>query len=338
MSPRNFVPKGAASIKLDYDGPPKDLYFLLLPKLTMLAFSSAVEPLRIANQVTNTELYRWFLLSENGDPVECSNGVRIASDFALMNLPRLSRLFVCSGIEPTESTNPKIITWINRQKAFGCKPGGICTGAFALAKAGLLTGKKFTLHWENHPAFVEHFIDLEPSENLYEVDGDLMTCGGGNAAIDMMLAMIEADFGKELATIVSDMCIHFRSNTKRNPQKSALSAALGSRNQFLINAVQMMHDNLEDPLDISDIAVSVGISRRQLERLFEKYVKVSPVRYYTELRVGRAYALLSETEMTVAEIAVATGFQSASKLSAHFKNRYGKAPTFFKRSWVQSEN
>ncbi len=336
MNQRNFVPKGAASLKLDYDGPPKDLYFLLLPKLTMLAFSSAVEPLRIANQVTNTELYRWFLVSENATPVECSNGVRIATDQGLENLPRSSRLFVCSGIEPADSANPRIITWINRQKAFGCKLGGICTGAFTLAKAGLLTGKTFTLHWENHPAFVEHFADLEPSGNRYEVDGDLMTCGGGNAAIDMMLDMIEADFGKELAVIVSDMCIHFRSDTRKNPQKSALSVAVGSRNQSLISAMQIMHDNLEDPIDISDIAEEVRISRRQLERLFEKYVNVSPVRYYNELRVARAYALLSETEMTVSEIAAATGFHSANQLTVHFKNRYGKAPTSFKRSWVQS--
>lgn len=336
MTQKNFIPKGAASFRIDYDGPAKEIYFLLLPKLTMLAFSAAVEPLRIANQVTNKELYKWFLITEDGNPVLCSNGVEITPDFALKNLPRSSRLFVCSGIEPAESTNPKVLSWINRQKVFGCKLGGICTGAFALAKAGALGGKRFTLHWENHPAFVEYFDGLEPSGNLYEIDNDLMTCGGGNAATDMMLDMIESDFGKDLAIIVSDMCIHFRSNNRKTLQKSAFSVALGSRNQYLINAMQIMHENLEDPLDIPRIADAVNISRRQLERLFQKYVGVSPVQFYIELRVERAYALLSETEMTVAEIAAATGFGSATQLTVRFRKRYGEAPTSFRRGWSET--
>ncbi|EEE35574.1 transcriptional regulator, AraC family [Rhodobacteraceae bacterium KLH11] len=333
MKPRNFVPKGAASFHIEHDGPAKEIYFLLLPKLTMLAFSAAVEPLRIANQVTNRELYKWFLISEDGHPVLCSNGVQITPDSALCELPRASRVFVCSGIEPNESASPKILSWINRQKAFGCKLGGICTGAFTLAKVGALTGKRFTLHWENHPAFTEHFDELKPSANLYEIDKDLMTCGGGNAATDMMLDMIESDFGNDLAVVVSDMCIHSRSNNRKTLQKSAFSVALGSRNQYLINAMQIMHDNLEDPLDISEIAEIVQISRRQLERLFQKYVEVSPVQFYIELRVARAYALLSETEMTVAEIAAATGFGSATQLTARFKKRYGASPTSFRRGW-----
>ncbi|KIC39077.1 AraC family transcriptional regulator [Ruegeria sp. ANG-R] len=338
MNPRNFIPKGAASFAIEYDGPSKEIYFLLLPKLTMLAFSAAVEPLRIANQVTNKELYKWYLISEDGNPVRCSNGVKITPDLDLHTLPRSSRLFVCSGIEPSESSNSKILSWISRQKAFGCKLGGICTGAFTLAKAGALIGKKFTLHWENQPAFVEHFEDLKPSANLYEIDNDLMTCGGGNAATDMMLDMIETDFGKDLAIIVSDMCIHFRSNNRKTLQKSAFSVALGSRNQYLINAMQIMHENLEDPLDISEIAEIVQISRRQLERLFQKYVETSPVQFYIELRVARAYALLSETEMTVAEIAAATGFGSATQLTVRFKKRYGEAPTSFRRGWTRQKS
>lgn len=337
METRNFVPKGAASFRVDYDGPPKDFYFLLLPKLTMLAFSSAVEPLRIANQVANKELYRWFLLSEDGQPVRCSNGVAITPDAEIHNLPRQSLIFVCSGIEPSDSTNPRILNWINRQRAFGCQFGGICTGAFALAKAGLLRDRAFTLHWENQPSFSEFFHGLEPSTSLYEIDQDLMTCGGGNAAIDMMLEMIETDHGKDLAVIVSDMCIHFRSNNREAPQKSAYSVALSSRNQHLINAMQYMHEAIEEPMEITEIAERAQISRRQLERLFQTYVGISPVQFYVELRVARAQALLNETTMSVAEIAAATGFSSASRLSVRFKARYGRTPTAYRRSWTTRE-
>ena len=333
MTAKNFVPKGAASFRVDSDGPPKDIYFLLLPKLTMLAFSAALEPLRIANQVANKELYRWWLISEDGEPVPCSNGVEITPDSGLENLPRASRLFVCSGIEPAESTNSRVLAWINRQRAFGCKLGGLCTGAFALARSGVLRGQKFTLHWENQPAFSEHFDELEPSANLYEIDNDLMTCGGGSASIDMILDMIESDYGNDLAIIVSDMCLHFRSNNRKSLQKSAFSVALGSRNQNLINAMQIMQDNIEDPLEITQIADQVGISRRQLERLFQKYVELAPVQFYIDLRVSRAHALLNETDMTVAQIAAATGFGSSTQLTVRFKMRYGESPSSFRRSW-----
>ena len=133
MNPRSYIPKGAASFPVDYSGPPRDIYFLLLPKLTMLAFSAAVEPLRIANQVTNKELYRWFVMTEDGAPVHCSNGIAVIPDSGLVNIPKGATAFVCSGIEPAASTNPRITAWLGRQRAFGHQVGGICSGAFALA-------------------------------------------------------------------------------------------------------------------------------------------------------------------------------------------------------------
>ncbi len=333
MKPKSFVPKGAESFAFDFDGPPKDVHFLLLPKLTMLALSAAIEPMRVANQVTGKELYRWFLISETGGAERCSNGIDIIADQALTQLPRSSRIFVCSGTEPTETTSATVLDWLRRQRAFGCKLGGICSGAFALARTGALTGRRFTLHWENQPAFIEHFPELEPSSNLYVIDGDLMTCGGGSAATDMMLDMIQSDHGLDLALIVSDMCIHARANNRDARQKSSLSVALGSRNPHLIQAIQIMHENIEDPLDILDIADQVDISRRQLERLFKKYVEVSPVHFYMDLRVSRAHALLNETEMPVGEIAVATGFSSATQLAVRFKRRFGTSPSAFRRVW-----
>ncbi|UWQ29724.1 GlxA family transcriptional regulator [Leisingera sp. M527] len=336
MNLRSFVPKGAASFRVDYDGPPKDIYFVLLPKLTMLAFSAAVEPLRVANQVTGKELYRWFLMSEDGAPVGCSNGIGINTDLPLEDLPRGSYAFVCSGIEPSDSANPRTLAWIRRQNAHGGRFGGICTGAFALAQAGILQDQRFTLHWENQPSFSEYFPGLEPSANLYEIDKGLMTCGGGNAATDMMLEMIETDHGKDLAVIVSDMCIHFRSNNREALQKSAYSVALSSRNQHLINAMQFMHDTIEEPVEIGVLADRAQISRRQLERLFQRYVGTSPVQFYIELRVGRALALLNETNMTVAEISAATGFSSATQLSIRFKKRYGQSPASFRKSWTET--
>ncbi|WP_039017986.1 GlxA family transcriptional regulator [Halocynthiibacter namhaensis] len=338
MKSNNFVPKGAASFLMDYDHAPRDVYFLLLPKLTMLAFSAAVEPLRIANQITNKELYRWFILSEDGLPVPCSNGIEIVPNATLDNLARSEQVFVCAGIEAAETMSERALSWLRRQRAYGCRLGSICTGAFALAKIGVLEGRRFTLHWENQPAFIEHFPDLVPTENLYEVDGDLMTCGGGSAATDMMLDLIERGHGRDLAAIVSDMCIHFRSGNQHAVQKSAYSVALRSRNQHLIKAMQVMNDNLEEPMSILEISEHVGISRRQLERLFVKNLGTSPVQFYIESRISRAHALLNETKMSVAEISAATGFNSATQMSQRFRLRYGTSPSAFRKSWAQGDD
>ena len=333
MISESFIPKGAASFKINFNGPPKDFYFLLLPKMTLLAFSAAVEPLRIANQVAKKELYRWFTMTEDGAPVTCSNYVTITPDMALQPIPKEAYSFVCSGIEPSSAASEKTTNWLNRQRAFGATVGGICTGTFALAKAGLLKDRKFTLHWENQPSFSEYFPGLEPTPNLYENDDGLITCGGGNAATDMMLDIIETDHGKDLAIIVADMCIHSRSHNQTAPQKSAYSVALGSRNQRLINAMQCMEDNLEEPVDISELAEHVSTSRRQLERLFKKYVLMTPNQFYYELRVSRAHALLNETNMSVTEIAMATGFNSTTQLGKRFKAKFGMSPQAFRKGW-----
>ncbi|WP_343563829.1 GlxA family transcriptional regulator [Kiloniella sp. b19] len=327
MEERNFIAKGAAYFAVDYDGQPRDVYFLLLPKLTMLALSSAVEPLRVANQITNKELYRWYLMSEDGAPVTCSNGISIAPDSELQNIPKDSKAFICSGVEPFENISPRVMGWVNRQYVFGRTVGSICTGAFTLAKAGLLNDKTFTLHWENQPSFMEYFPELQPTGSLYEIDGELMTCGGGNAALDMMLHMIEQDHGKDLATVVSDMCIHFGSSDRETSQQSAYSVAIKSGNQHLIGAMQYMLTSIEDPVEIHEIAEQIDLSRRQMERLFKRYVGVSPVKFYIKLRVERAYALLNETSMPIPEIAAATGFNSASQLAFQFKKRFGLSPT-----------
>lgn len=333
---RSFVPRGAASFGVEYDGPPRDYYFLLLPKLTLLAFTSAVEPLRIANQVTGKELYRWFVMTEDGGPVICSCGVNITPDSGLLDIPRDAAAFVCSGIEPHQTISVRAVRWISRQRAFGCKVGGVCTGAVALARAGLLKGRDFTLHWENQPAFREHFIGLEPTKNLYENDRGLLTCGGGSAATDMMLDIIETDHGAKLATIVADMCLHFRSNNREAPQKSGYSFALGSRNQHLISAMQFMQETLEDPVDIETVAAHVDISRRQLERLFSNHVNVTPAQFYMDLRVSRAHVLLNETNLKLAQIAAATGFGSTTQLAQRFRRRFGKSPSAWRKSWSQS--
>ncbi|MEL0436481.1 GlxA family transcriptional regulator [Phycobacter sp. K97] len=334
MTDDSFVQKGAAAkLDLPFDGAPQDFYFLLLNKATMLPVAAAIEPLRIANQVTNTRLYRWFVMTEDGAPIRCSNGMTITPDMALRPLPTDSLGFVCAGVEPHSSAGEATLNWLRRESRFGRSIGGICTGAFALAQAGLIKDQAFTLHWENQPGFIERFPRLTPTGNTFEISGSLMTCGGGNAATDLMLNLIEARHGKQLAIIVADMCLHVRSGGQAAPQKSNFAVAIGSRNQRLLNALQLMQEAIEEPLQISDLCTRLDISRRQLERLFSRYLDQSPMQVYCDMRLSHAFALMNETSMSVTEIALASGFNSTTHFSRQFKRKFGASPHFFRKGW-----
>lgn len=329
----DFIPRGSASFAIDRDVAPRCFDFVLLPKLTMLALSAAIEPLRIANQISQKELYRWRTMTRDGAPIRCSNNLSLVPDCALSDPERNARVFICSGVEPAETLDPRLAQWAARQRAFGVPVGAICTGAFTLARAGLLENRRFTLHWENQPGFMERFPGLVPTPNLYEVDGDLMTSAGGSASTDLMLGVIERDFGADFALVVSDMCLHGRSHSDHAPQKTAHSAVMGSRNRHLIAAVGLMQANLEDPLPIEEIAAQTGISKRQLERSFVAHTGLSPRRYYTDLRLARAYALLSETDLPIIEISTATGFGSTSAFARAFRAKFDTSPGRFRRRW-----
>ncbi len=333
MTQSDFIPKGAANFKIAPVGAPCVFDFVLLPKLTMLALSAAIEPLRVANQISQQELYRWRTMTRGGAPVRCSNNLSLEADAPLGPPARGARAFICSGVEPGETVDPVVTQWAARQAAHGTPVGAICTGAFTLARAGLLRGRTFTLHWENQPSFVEAFPDLVPTPNLYEVDGDLMTAAGGSASTDLMLSVIEEDYGPDFALVVSDMCLHGRSHSTHAPQKTARSAVIGSRNRHLIAAMRLMQTNLEDPLSVEDIATEVGISKRQLERSFTQHTSLSPRRYYTDMRLARAYSLLSETDLPIVEIAAATGFGGTSAFARAFRAKFDTAPGKFRKRW-----
>ncbi|AFO90968.1 GlxA family transcriptional regulator [Phaeobacter inhibens] len=329
-----FVQKGAsANLTIPFDGEPQDFYFLLLPKATMLPIAAAVEPLRIANQVTNTQLYRWYVMTPDGAPIQCSNGMAITPDLPMGPLPGDALAFVCSGVEPQNAASDAVLNWLRRERRFGRSIGGICTGAFALAQAGLLGDHRFTLHWENQPGFVERYPDLLPSPRIFEISDTLMTCGGGNAATDMMLNLIEDRHGKQLAIIVADMCLHVRTGGQSTPQKSNYAVAIGSRNQRLLNALQLMQESIEEPLSIGELCDRLDISRRQLERLFARYLDQSPMHVYFDMRLSHAFALMNETSMSVTEIALASGFNSSTHFSRQFKRKFGASPHFFRKGW-----
>jgi len=324
-----LVPAGAAYYPVPAASPTRSYAFILVPGFTLLAFSSAVEPLRIANQLSQQPLYRWRLMSEGGTPVASSSGISVCVDAPLEPMERETRAFVCAGNPAAAAASPKVVTAIQRHARFGGAVGGICTGAVALAEAGLLADHPFTLHWENQPAFSEDYPMLCPTANRFEVSGRVMTCGGGAAATDMMLSLIAEDHGADFAAMVSEMCLRKVMMGIEKEQRSSLSVMIRSRNPGLLRVVNLMNDHIEDPLTLDDLARVAGFSRRHVERMFVAVLGQSPGDYYRGIRLDRGRNLLSTTDMSLLEVAMACGFGSVAHFSKSFKARFGVAPTKF---------
>ena len=321
-----LVPDGAFTYPIAHFEKTRWFGFLLLPEFTLLAFSSALDPLRIANQLAQKPLYGWWVISETGDPVMSSTGLAVGVHAPLDTINPDLQLFVCAGNNGIRAASDTVLAAIRRHARFGGRVGGICTGATTLARAGLLAGKRFTLHWENQPGFIEAFPDLIPTRSRVAVDGDLLTCSGGSAATEMMLKLIEEDYGKDFAIAVADMCLNAPSGNLEREQRSSIAKAIDSRNPKLLHVLREMYANVEDPLTLVHMAENAGVSRRQLERLFIKVLGETPATTYRNIKLDRARALFAETDMTVMEVATATGFNSANNLSRHYKARFGETP------------
>jgi transcriptional regulator GlxA family with amidase domain len=315
----------ATRVPLD-ENKPRMFVFVLLENFTMLSFASAVECLRIANRMEEREAYAWRLIGEGGARVRCSAGAEFTLDDDLDELRRDDTVIVCSGIDVQAATTKKLLGWLRREARKGIMVGGLCTAAYTLAKAGLLDGKKATIHWENQDSFSEEFEEVNLTKSVFVVDGNRMTTAGGTSSIDLMLKLIADDFGEELANAVADQLIYSSIRTDQDTQRLSVPTRIGVRHPKLSQVIQMMEANIEDPISPSSLARFVGMSTRQLERLFRRYLNRSPKRYYMELRLQKARNLLMQTDMSVINVALACGFASPSHFSKCYRAHYDTTP------------
>lgn len=324
-------------MRLDYAGPwPEPIGFLLLPRFSMMAFFSAVEPLRIANRVSGKTLFEWLLISEDGGPVSASNGMTLLADRSIDEVQVLPSLAVCSGFEPECHPTRKLTRWLHRLDAAGCALGGLDTGGFLLAAAGLLDeklvdGERITLHWESLPAFRELYPAIATSDELFELGARRFSCAGGAAAMDMALEIIARRHGAQLANDVSEQLVHERIRTRHDQQRMSLVRRLGTHNARLIEAVALMERHVEWPLALADVARRSGVSLRHLQRLFERELGRSPRDWYLALRLERARHLLEETDLDILSVGLACGFASSSSFSRAFRENFSKTPRQVRR-------
>ncbi|MEP0154956.1 GlxA family transcriptional regulator [Pseudophaeobacter sp.] len=300
--------------------------FVLLERFSMLSFASAVECLRIANRMAGREVYSWTLLGEGGEQVTCSAGTTFAVDGDFGDLQRDDSILVCAGVNVQAATSKKLLAWLRREARKGVMIGGLCTASYVLAKAGLLDGKKATIHWENIDSFAEEFEEVTLTKSVFVIDNNRLSTAGGTSSIDLLLKLIANDHGEDLANSVADQLIYSSIRTDQDTQRLSVPTRIGVRHPKLSMVIQMMETNIEEPISPSVLAQNVGMSTRQLERLFRRYLNRSPKRYYMELRLQKARNLLMQTDMSVINVALACGFASPSHFSKCYRAHYDTTP------------
>lgn len=304
--------------------------FLLLNDFTLISLAAAVEPLRMANRICHRDVYSWTVLSETGEPMKASDGIRIDVDAAIGSpklLESLDAVIVCGGEFVERNTTPAVIAWLRSAARLKKGLGAICTASYVLAEAGLLDGYRCSIHWENFGALTNLFPGIAVSRNLFCIDRDRYTSSGGTAATDMMLHLITATCGDHVSAGVAEYFVRERIRRPDELQKVPLKHMTGPLSRKLIAAIELMEANIREPISQQDLADYAGLSRRQLQRLFQRHLASTPSRYYLRLRLHRARELLRQTNMSLVEISELTGFDSSSHFSRTYKAYYGHSPS-----------
>jgi transcriptional regulator GlxA family with amidase domain len=300
--------------------------FLLLPGFPLMSYASAVEPLRAANALTGQTLYEWQHLTFDGAPLTASNGIAFDADARLSDAAELDALFVCAGGNPALFDSAPTFAALRALARRGVVIAGMSGGSYVLARAGLLDGYRCTLHWEHIPAFVEEFPLLDVERTLFVIDRGRTTCAGGIAALDMMIEVIARAHGRDLGAAVSEWYLRTHSREGTDSQRMGLRERVGVANAKVLSTLALMETRLENPASRAELAAAAGVTVRQLERLFSEHLKTTIGRRYVETRIKRARALLRQSSLSIAEVAVACGFVSTSHFSRVYRAQFGLSP------------
>ncbi len=299
------------------------LAFLTLPNYSMIACANGIEVLRMANRLSGQPAYAWQIVTPDGVPATASNGLALHPTLALPAMARPDLLLACGGVHVREAVDARVTAALRRLAREGVALGSLCTGAFALAEAGLLRGRRCAIHWEDLAPIEEEFREVEFVGDLYAVDRDRVTCTGGVAPLSLMLAMVEARLGSALAAAVAAQFLVDRVRAGAERQRTPIGPAVPPK---LADALRVMEEAHEAPMHAAAVARSVGLSPRQLERLFRRHLGQTPAAYAAGLRLERARTLLRETAMPVTAVGAACGYATPSRFSAAYRGRFGQPP------------
>lgn len=298
-----------------------------LPGFSLLAQACATEPMQVANRLAERTLYRLSTFAFDERPVVSASGQMLMPQSVVgQSAEPLDMLMVCAPVPLLGSVSESLLDWLQRLSAIRVVLAGIGGGTEVLARAGVLEGYRVTLPWPGFAAFADEYPGIRLSRQLFEIDRERLTCGGGTAAMDMMMTLIGSQHGSELAQRISEYFVLERIRMGDEPQEVPMSTRLRHAPQSLVDALALMEANIEEPLTTHELSGHLGISRRQLERLFKKFLQAVPSRYYLSLRLQEARRLLRESDRSAGDIALYTGFSSAAHFSTAYRNHFGMTP------------
>lgn len=315
---------------------PQKVGFLLIPGFALMSYAAAIEPLRAANLLSGRRLYEWCHISPKGEAARASTGALVPCDLAAGDEAALDLLIVCAGGEPAAFDDARTLAWIRRHAAHGTVIGGVSGGPVVLAKAGVAAGRRMTVHWEHAEALKAAYPDILLGRALYVIDRDRVTCAGGVAPLDLMHALIAERHGAVFARQVSDWFLHTDIRPASGPQRGSLAERYGVRDRHVIAALELMENHIADPLEGAQLAQAVGLSLRQLERLFRERLARTPMQLYRAIRLDRARSLIRQSSLSLSEVALACGFSSNSHLSREYRKHFATTPAADRaKDWLE---
>jgi transcriptional regulator GlxA family with amidase domain len=284
----------------------------------------------MANRICGENDFAWTTLSMTGDAVSASDGLSVNVDSGIEDnsaLDDLDAIIVCGGRRVENNTGKALSVWLRSVDKQGLGLGAICTGSYILADAGLLDGYRCSIHWENLAALADQFPNITVSKKIFTIDRDRFTSSGGMTPVDMMLHIISQRYGPDVSAGVAEQFIFERIRQSDDEQRVPLRHSEGRQSEKLLVAAELMDANIREPISQEELASYVGISRRQLQRLFQRYLSCTPSSYYLKIRLQRARQLLRQTSNSIVEISVSTGFISSSHFSKAYRELYGHSPS-----------
>lgn len=315
------------------DTPVITLGFLLLKEFSMIAFANAIETFRMANYLSQRELYRWQVVSL-GNETYASNGVSISQNPSI-TLEQCDIVFVCGGVNIYKNVDAATLQLLRQLAHKKITLGSLCTGAIALAIAGVLDGYRCAVHWEHIAVASESYPKVKFTDSIYVLDRDRYTSSGGIASLDMALQLIHNQHGRPLAAAISEQFILDRIRGIESTQHLPRPEGTGPGYEHVAEAIELMQANIEEVLPLHEIAQLINISLRQTERLFNHYFDMSPAQYYLRLRLRRARELLSQTSMPIMQVTVACGFTTSSHFCKTFRSFFGYSPRDQRKQMIQ---
>lgn len=297
-----------------------------------MCVASALDPLRAANRVTGRDAFRWRAVSIDGGEPLTTCGLNLPVDGALSSDDCGDVLMVIAGFGTRDHLTSRFKSQFARTARQVRAVGGIEAGSWLIAGAGLLDGRRATTHWEDLEEFAGAFPNIDVRPDRYVIDGRCFTAGGASPTFDLMLHLIRSRLGVAVALDVASVFIHDEGRSPGDAQPLVSLGQVDGHDPRIAAAIQQMENRIDSPLTISAIARRLSLSVRGLEKMFRSSIGETPGAYYLRLRLSVARRMVTDTALSLADIAERTGFSSASAFSRAFKRAFETSPLALRRT------